>query len=434
MKNGFIVFFLFVVGFLLLVISQTGCGKGLQDEQQTGGNPNTGTISGYVYDNSTANYDTRTYTGTPDAKVLVTTTNFSKETTTNSSGYYSLTGLPSGQINITVFKNGYYTTTLITDRSTATFLLSPYSGSYPSSAGGGTISGTITGLPSDTSYVYCYARGKNKSSSSITFTATTGAYTISNAPDDGEIYVNVYYYSDSGATIYTYGKVTVNKNESKTLNLAFGGTNSIRGNVTLPSGYTSAGIASYAGKPFYYFATRGGTTINNSSTYEITNLPDILSGDSHIIWIATGESDGSQMYRMYYNAGSIQNLDLSSVQKPTLKTPSPSDGANLAESLPTFSWDAISGTNVWYAVNISETSPESKTIWSGWTQNTSIAFPSGITEGGSLESGKTYSFYVAVDDFSSNVPLNTLPDWTLDWPADYYIYSLAGNARRSFTF
>ncbi len=101
----------------------SGCGNptGGGSGGSSGSNPNVGTVSGtvYIYDNSTA-----TYIPTQDAYVSVTAEAMSAEVTVkvDSQGKYTFTGLPHGEVTLSLTKEGYtHTQTLVCNNSTVNF-------------------------------------------------------------------------------------------------------------------------------------------------------------------------------------------------------------------------------------------------------------------------------------------------------------------------
>lgn len=425
-KKVLILVMLAVMGISALVV---GCAK----VQQISGNA--GTISGYVYCGATYVSSTKTYSGTAEATVMAG----GKTTITDSSGYYTLNGLPAGEITVTAFKDGYASQTIVADNGTISFILYPQQSNYYSSSTGGTavLTGTVTGVPAGLS-VHGTAYSKNKYSSNSSYNSTAQTYTITGAPDEGEVYVTVYYSTyEAGSYLdkYAYGKTSANPGETKTLNITFGDYKSLSGNISLPSGFTAGSVSSSLYKGYQY---RGGLSraSNPSSTYQINYLPPLESGDSYAISVWASNSGGDYIYKLYYNiTGTTQDVDLSSLILPAPASPSPSDGANLAGTLPSFAWDKVAGENIVYQISLYEYSTsESKSIWSVWTKNNSIAFPSGTIGSGGLTSGKTYRWSISAGSYSPAIELNDLAAFRKNIPDDFHTNYSSSCKVRSFVF
>jgi hypothetical protein len=417
-----------LTGIAALVV---GCAK----VQQISGNA--GTISGYVYCAATYNSSAKTYTGTAEATVMAG----GKTIITDSTGYYTLSGLPAGEIAVTAFKDGYASQTIVADNGTISFILYPQQSSYGSSSSNGTatITGSLTGVPAGL-FVHGTAYSKNKSSSysGWSYNSTTQTYTITGAPDEGEVYVTVYYSTyEAGSYLdkYAYGKTSANPGETKSLNISFGDYRSLSGSISLPSGFTVSWISASLYKGYQY---RGGlsSASSPSSTYQINYLPPLESGDSYSIAVYTSNSGGDQISKRYYNiTGTTQDVDLSSLTPPTPSSPSPADGANLAGALPAFAWDKVAGENIIYQINLYEYSTsESKSIWSVWTKNNSIAFPSGIIGSGGLTSGKTYRWIVAAVSSSPAIEINDLASFLKNLSDDFHTNFSSSCKERNFVF
>jgi len=427
---------LIILGFGILGLGFiSGCGEGIPDDViHSVDQPNYGSIDGYVYDYATANYNTGTYTGTSGATVMTST----KSAITDANGYYKLEGIPAGEIAVTVFKDNYYSTTLIANRSRMNFLISPQVVVFPLRKGTATITGTIEGLPVGAT-IYGRAVSSRKSSEwpDWSYNASTKTYTISNAPDEGEVYVTVYYNISGGTLYYTYGKVTANPGETKSLDLRFGTYTSLSGNVSVPSGYTVSRTIScslYKGYQHRGYFTQI-SLLSTATTYEVLGLPPLSAGDYYLIYLTAQDSNGNQISKYFYNStGGTQDLDLSSVPALNLTSPSPANNANLSGSLPAFAWNPVSGSNINYILAITETSPESKSIWGAFISGTSISFPSGITGSGTLVSGKTYAYTVLAISYSGAFNWADYPDLIMNPPSDLYGVFELRSAPRSFTF
>ncbi|MBI5699332.1 carboxypeptidase regulatory-like domain-containing protein [Candidatus Saganbacteria bacterium] len=417
---------------LLAFVGVAALVEGCAKVQQISGNA--GTISGYVYCGATYNSSTKTYSGTAEATIMAG----GKTATADSSGYFTLNGVPAGEIAVTAFKNGYASQTIVADNGTISFILSPqrnYSNS--SSSGAATLSGTLTGVPGSLS-VYGTAYSKNKYSSNLSYNSTTQTYTMTGAPDEGEVYVAVYYSTyEAGSYInkFAYGKTSANPGETKTLNISFGDYRSLSGSISLPSGFTASWLPASLYKGYQYRGPLSSAS-NPTSTYQINYLPPLESGDSYSIAVYASNSGGDQISKRYYNiTGTTQDVDLSSLTLPTPASPSPSDGANLAGAPPSFAWDKVAGENIVYQISLYEYSTsESKSIWSVWTRNNSIAFPSGLIGSGALESGKTYRWSINTGSYSPAIEFNDVAAFIKNIPDDFHTNYSSSCKVRSFVF
>ncbi len=399
----------------------TGCAR--VQETSADEEVQSGTITGYVYDQYSLNYSTMTFTGTPDVTVLATVVDASAAgvsaqttyvATTAADGSYTLSGLTSGQtLNITAFKDGYVSQTIITDKSTVNFPFTPQSGSMGSSAGTATITGTITGIPDSVTYVYGRATSANQSSSDFTYYSATGTYEVEDAPDDGETYVLTYFYTtEAGSSVakYAYGKVNTEAGGTASLNIAHGTYSSLSGSVAGPTDSNLKYAYAYLAKGYRTKGSMGYEALNftASSTYEIQYLAPLQSGDSYALY-AYGTMEGGSFYKFFYGVSDDVALDCSEATLPVPGAYSacPASGEDLAGEIPYFTWQAVSGDNVFYSVSLYNTSSY-KTIWTGMTKGTRIDFPAGLSGSGALVSDEEYSWSVTATSMPG-IRINNFP-------------------------
>ncbi|MFC1568294.1 hypothetical protein ACFL37_01190, partial [Candidatus Margulisiibacteriota bacterium] len=225
-----------VVGLLLLSLAclgALGCARiAVSELEQT----HSGTISGYVYDFYTYDSEARTFTGIEGVTVVAVANGASAAAlasatsvaTTDADGHYTLENVPSGTVAITAFKSGCSSNTIVTDRALVSFIIYVHGGTYSSaSAGTATITGALSGIPATAVSIFGSARSEQGSTSwpDWNYNTATSTYEVTNAPDDGETYVTVYYTTyESGAYVYkyAYGKVNTSAGEIANLDIAFG--------------------------------------------------------------------------------------------------------------------------------------------------------------------------------------------------------------------
>jgi hypothetical protein len=423
-----------------------GCGQisQISPEEQA----HSGVVSGYVYDFYTYDSSAKTFSGMEGATVVAVASGASAAAiasstsiaTTDADGHYTLENVPSGTVAITAFKSGCSSNTIVTDRALVGFLLYRHGGSpYSSTDGTATITGSVSGIPASAISIYGSAKSEQGSTSwsDWSYNSSTTTYEVANAPDDGETYVIIYYTSyESAAYVYryAYGRVNTSPGETANLDIAFGEYTTLSGNISAPSGFTPNHVSPSLYKGYQQRAYFSSSYLFGASTYEITGLPRLLSGDSIGVSVSSTSEAGSLTAYFYGLTGS--DLDFSSLSFPTLGSACPTDEANLAGTLPSFSWDAVAGSNVFYAISLYDvTTPESITVWNCLTTGTSVAFPSAVSSGGTaLASGKEYRWNVSATSVLPGFNINDLPGLYEDVLDDFRTIFGAYTGYRTFTY
>ncbi|MCX5727132.1 MAG: hypothetical protein NT030_08240 [Candidatus Saganbacteria bacterium] len=403
-----------LISIFVIAATLAGCGSGAKESGVPSGT-NKGTITGYVYDASTYVYSIKSksklkslfgarqqfnlfsltskilsYTGAPGVTVMVGTV----VATTDANGVYTITGIPSGTVAITAFRNGYKTMTLVVNSDEVNLLLVPQAswGGWPI-YGTGTITGSIEHLPDSVSPDDIITTSLRQSSDDWSYTSSTHSYNIDQAPDSGEAYVIADFWDDP-QDYSAYGRVDMSGGGINILNLDFNSISTIEGNIIVPSGFSNVGVGSSLynlNNDFIWFLSNK----DISGSYYSLIVPQLLSGDSFAVGVTAYDAANNEISKADYNiTGTSHDFDLSSLGVINFLSPTPTDEANLNGELPTFSWSPVSGSNIIYLVWIIEDSEPLKQIWDCYTKNTSITFPSGITGSGTLASGKHYEWRV----------------------------------------
>ncbi|MCX5727131.1 MAG: carboxypeptidase-like regulatory domain-containing protein [Candidatus Saganbacteria bacterium] len=460
-----------LVSISFITATLTGCGSGAKESGVPSGT-NKGTITGHVYDAST--YDNSTssisrlsskliktkpnsifskskllsiskllsrlispssrilsYSGTPEVTVMVGNI----VATTDANGAYTITGLPSGTVAITAFKDSYQTTTLVVNSDTVNFVLSPQA-EYGPPEGTATITGTIEALPeeiypSTDDDMYLSANSISQYSENSSYDPDSHIYNISNAPDNGQTYVIASYCPENyyNQDVYgAYGRIDMTGGGTKYLNLDFTSVTAISGSVTTPSNFSPAFLSSYLFNQDNNIGYLAGYNFDYSSNdYLITN-PQLLSGDSYFLWVLCLDPDWNCLGQEVYNfTGTSKNFDLSSLKVPSIKDPSPADGADLNGDLPTFAWNSA-GSNKIYRVVVYEPYEPWRDIWECYTKNTNITIPSNIIGSGTMSPDVEYCWNVSATSYD-NFNINDMTSLR-----NARINSFSGNIGRTFTF
>lgn len=209
--------------------------------------PSTGTISGTVTDAST-------HAGINNATITVQPAN--KTTTTNSSGSYSISNVPTGSQTVSVTASGYNGQSQSVTVSANTTTTQNFSLTAVSTTG--SVSGTITDATTGNaiSGASVSAGGQN------TTTAGNGSYTLNNVPSGNQtVSVTATNYASGGGSVtVNAGQTTSGANFSLTPN-----PGTISGTVTDSSNHPLQGAT---------VAIPGNsTTTNSSGGYTLSNVP-----------------------------------------------------------------------------------------------------------------------------------------------------------------
>lgn len=209
-----ILLFALLIPLSLGIAFLSGCGSS-SGGGSSSSTPNGGTISGHVY---SFNETTYAYTGLPGIFVNVSNEvmSHSVSAVTDTDGKYTLSGLPSGTLPVTVTEEGFGLT-IVANSSTVNFV--PDSSRDPGTA---TIYGSIESFPPDAIWnyevdVYAYAASGREFDYDYYYNYDTHTFEVTGAPDDGDTYVYVDFW-DGGqdSDVYAYNKVTTNKNSTYT--------------------------------------------------------------------------------------------------------------------------------------------------------------------------------------------------------------------------
>ena len=223
---------------------------------------------------------------------------------------------------------------------------------------------------------------------------------MTEAPDDGETYLFAYYASNEAEnyrSIYTYTRLNMTS-ASQEANLDFGTSkNNLTVTAKLPAGYQYPVLSVNVFNGFRALKNIYSRTQTQESTFAVSTLPVLLTGDAYGLSITAVNSVTTEVALKAISKygiaeGAAVDLDLSAV--PDLRLSGPADGASL-NSIPAFSWEAISGDRIIYMASV--VSEDSwRTIWMGYTRGNSIALPDAV----SLANG-TYRWQIAAAYFSN---------------------------------
>ncbi len=381
------------------------------------------TVSGFVYDGRNSAIYNNDLQPIANATIYID----GKSTTSKSDGSFSISEVPAGQVNITIVKDGYATTTLVSNKSLVK--LFPSQTNIPFLVGKATFTGKVSGLPASVTSLNGSAYCGALSYSNFSYDNTLSTYTQTKAPNSGETYLFAYYV-EGNENIYSYKKFNASSGINK-IDLAFGLYNKFSGTVTPPSGFKSSylSISATNTKPYVstimhrlYYGNLAGTT-----SFNLEKVPKLQTGDSYsaYAYVANNTNPGQSISHFQYNLSSGSSLvfDLSSYSGLVFKTPTPADGS-IVSTHPTISWNAVGDKDTVYAIRVYSPSSSVSLYWSALTDQTTITVPSEFK----VTSGKEYRVSLVaisgrgfdINDFSSlmNAYVDTL--WYTQNRSIYY--------------
>lgn len=419
-----------ILGLSVFFYINSGCGSNPTGGGGGGGGggviPQSGTISGHVYDQ---NKTTWTYTGTTDAYVTVSSEAMSMEVTatTDATGYYTITGLPAGAtVMITATKEGRDPVTIVTNSSTANIIItSIFSSGDPGTA---TIRGTVEGITGSPGLnVYAYPLSGKAFHTSGVYYSASHTYQITGAPDDGDTYVVA---NINGTGLYAYNIVNTSGGGIHDCIITFeSNTRTIEASlITPPDNYSVTWVGVWISKNNMYLAKVYGKAVTTGTTIcTIEGLPPLKPGDYYCVVIGAKNGANEKLYKYFYgrSAGSGQIFDFSSPSLPAAFMKFPPDGITIAGT-PTFEWNNISDAS-YYLLIVTGTSSN----WFAFTNGTKISMPVDIVN--SLTSG-TYDWQVyayKTPNFSGvhNMNADSPPSYS-GYELDYELDSISGTFNR----
>ena len=419
MKSSFIL----VVTILMLSIAVwfiSGCGS-----NPTGGggagsevsNPNTGTISGYVYKH---NDTTGVNTGMAGIILSVSTEAMRMEVsaTTDSTGRYTLSGLSNGTVPVTAtwevssWLEGF---TIVANNDTINFVID-----YEEDPGTATIRGTlegISGVPSNYCWIDPYPISGRYFNYDSMYDETTQTYEVTYAPDDGLTYLTADW-DDGVQERYAYNKINTNGGGTFDLNISFESEVTLEGvSATPPSGYTMYSASAYIAKDKKALIYAGGKWDPVSSTNGvISRVIPLKSGDSYRISLGAKDSNNEYLTKYFYDrtAGSNQNFQFSSLQTPDPFVKYLIDGG-VVTGTPTFEWQSVPGATSYY-VDLSGWNVNEFDWWA-YTNDNKITLPPSVVS--RLVSGESYDLTIRANKYVNDAPIYKMNEISSDRYLDY---------------
>ncbi len=426
-KSLFFVSLLIVFVLSIFACINSGCGTNPTSNSEPSTNPpNSGTISGNVYDSSVLDCSTGTYLATPDAIVTVNADG-SEETftaTTDAAGYYYLSGLPSGYVLVTVTKEGYVPITIGVNSSRVYLIFNP--AEYPDLSKvtiEGTMLATIEDIPEG--MIPDFPRVNFKLSFEKKFGGNSGwgggfhgsspvadtyyyEYDVSYASD--QVLANSDAYVTAICTkegfwhkFYAYNRLdNVNLAGDHSITVKFNGFNTISDTLSKPAGYVFAGAI--------YQLLNGGNVISlghlttdpGSGPIVHEGMPKLMSGDVYLVSYGVTK-EGYLIAKYYAYTGSHSgNADLSSISAPEPDMGVCPSGA--LSTIPKFKWQAVSGASCYFLTLTDDGTGD--TVWTCITTSTEVTFPSYLAY---LIDGKTINWSITAAAYTNFPGIDNKP-------------------------
>lgn len=222
------------------------------------------------------------------------------------------------------------------------------------------------------------ASGKDFTSTLTTINSTNLTYEVSQAPDDGKLYLKAAFDTPPFNQYYAYDTVNTSHNSTNILNFVFGDFKTIEATLTPPSGYTIIRLRS-----FIYNGTNTTVMLKTvlsteavAGVYRLEFLPPLKSGDSYCLELRAINGAKEVLYLDYPGCqAGPKTINLSSVAYPVDMIKFPPEGAAMAGS-PTFEWNAVPGAR-YYSIAVNGSSG---TVWTAITKDTKIKMPKIIAD------------------------------------------------------
>ncbi len=381
--------------------------------------PNNGTISGYAY---RYNQSTGTCTGISGIIVTVSTEAMTQESSvaTDSSGYYFLTGLPSGEIAVTATSEipGFLdATTVVMNSDKFNFYMDAIR-----DAGTATISGTVDGIGSSwgsSLYLDSATASGNLYQYSSTYYSGTHTYEAHGLPENDTVYIDI---ENGPPFVCAYNKIVSNGNSPYTMDVSFEPFVTIEAScVNVPNDYSlywlDADVFYNYTDLFWACNEYSSTNAKNGQAYNICKLKP---GDSYGVDVEMVNSNDVYIDKMFYgcNAGATTfDMSMPSVSGKLISCPSAE--ANIT-GLPTIEWNAVPDTD-YYQVTFNDLASFGF-YWTGYTHETQIGLPAYLID--KLVSGHQYSVSVYAYKWMSTPPIYDFNNnllWTEACPFEYSV-------------
>jgi hypothetical protein len=390
--------------------SATGGGSSLSGTTMVLG-PNMGSVEGTVYDRYIVDENTFSFIATGDAIVTITKTGTtdSYSTKCSASGYYLLLGVPSGEVNITVTKEGFESVTVVAtmDIVNIPMATSTFS-SYP--AGTSRVFGNVTTVTGTNDFRASAYSAVGAAFVSRFYDTISHTYEVTGVPFGKEVYVFGTYTPSTDSTqkiinIKKLDNVINGSNINYDFNMDATKCMTVEGRlINIPSGYSeSNGYASsrYC-RGYSVFSAHILSPNIYGNVFTAEGLPIPFSGDN--VRYQCSVSDGAEHTLdrfVYCNSAGLYDYDMN-ISPINFGTLSPNNGANLSSS-PIFDWNAVADAS-YYFVSVMDGGTD---VWTGYTNNTSIEMPAKIFN--SLAGSTTYSWSVAYYTFVNFTGIHDLP-------------------------
>jgi len=422
LKAFIYVFIILVFGSLILY----GCGANPTSSGEDGAGTNQGTISGTIY---IAYLNDGTYVPTSDAIVTVSTEAMSSAISymTGANGKYKLTGLPKGEIAISVTKEGRGAYTMVANSSIVDMAIDYVSGSLPT--GDATIKGTIEGITgSFSSYSFTVRPLSGKSYFAITdfmVDYTTGTFEINDAPDDGWCYVMFRGSYDGTNFFNTYGKVYTSSGQTTYATLELGSEVTVEAKITPPTGYAVVSVKSWIANGIKIYNSlrlyNQGLVdpVAGERIVTLEGLPELKYGDTYYLEIRATNEAGNLFWKNVYGrteGGQLFNYSSMNIPNPSF-TIWPVSGETVS-GVPTFEWEALPDTG-WYSVNVSGGPDDFG--WTGSTTRTKITMPAYIAA--RMTAAAYYNFSVNATRMENYQPTTRITNPVPTYKYNYYLGS-----------
>lgn len=366
-------------GLLLFVGScLAGCGNptGGGGGGASGMIPNTGTISGKIY---TWDRTTSTYITISDAYVSVSAESMTSEVTVkvDPNGYYILSGLPAGEVELTVTRDAYNKVQTISCNSNKINFAIGNTGTTP--AGSVTLRGTAEGYAAnpDSGQIDAFYLSHDRYLSNMTyFDSSTGTFEISGVGPNETVYVETEFGYSSEHPYSQYNTINTSSSPIQYVFLPNDCCKTIEATTILPSGYSNSSASVDIGRGHN---TNCEVWWNDTSANPIimSQLPTLKSGDSYGAHIYAVDAINNNRYNKSFanRSDGSQFFDMTSDALPTTSfIMHPASGETITAST-TFEWQSV-GWATYYLVSVSEYSTlPGGFSWSAYTNGTKISIP-----------------------------------------------------------
>jgi hypothetical protein len=319
-----------------------GCGQNVTSANRGGIKTYTGRhngiMTGYVYTRNNTTYICSAKAG---AFVCVSSEAMTREVTavTNSSGYFSMTGIPTGEIGFTVTTDAFGPYTIYTSADAVNFVVGSTLGN-----GSCSVTGMVDGIagassPSVATYMLS---GKTITPSYSWY--GTNMYTAEALPNDGKVYVFVNATFSGSSIRYAYGCVDTPGTGINSMNISYEAEATIEATFTLPAtGLTMDHVSVYVANGNRIMQNVFDASVSSSS-YTISGLPRLNNGDSYAVLACAINSNGDKLYKYFYGRTAVPDtFDLTSPSSlPSNMFVSPAASSTMTNAT-TYEWSSIIG-------------------------------------------------------------------------------------------